>query len=167
MALFRRNRDKTVMPEIEKYYEAERRERAGLAWLLALVSVAVVGLALIGIFYGGKWVVNRITKDDEPVAVQKTDNNGEKIESDGTINDGGSQNENKPDASTPTPATPSNNPSPVAQTPASQSSTPASSNAQSSNLPRTGAGSMIMIFITSGISAWVIAQLYLRSKSTR
>lgn len=158
MALFkRRSEDQTVLPEIEKYYEAERHERAGLAWLLALVSVACIALLLIGLFFGGKWVVNRITDDDEPVAVQ-TAGNSTDIQPDGTINDGGSQNKDeKPAAaapSTPAPSTPAATPTP----------TPAST--PSSNLPSTGPGSISVVFIGSAFIAWLGHQLMLRRKSS-
>lgn len=72
MALFRRKTTDSVLPEVDKYYEGERRDRAGLAWLLALVSVAVVALVLIGTFLAGRWAYRQITANDDQVAVTET-----------------------------------------------------------------------------------------------
>lgn len=84
MALFRRKKTDSVLPEVDKYYEGERRDRAGLAWLLALVSVAIVALILVGVFWAGRWTYRQLTKDDNKVA---TSNNGDNVPSfDGSSN---------------------------------------------------------------------------------
>lgn len=70
MALFARNKTKPVNKEIERYIKAERRERAGLAWLLALISLAVVSLFFIGIFFGSRWAYNKYFKDDKGTSSQ-------------------------------------------------------------------------------------------------
>lgn len=75
MALFRRNKD-SVLPEVDKYYEAEKRDRTGVAWLLALVSVAVVALIIVGLFLGGRWAYNKIAKNNDAEEVAQVDENG-------------------------------------------------------------------------------------------
>ena len=75
MALFGRKKNvKPVTKEVEKYIKAERRERAGLAWLLALISLAVVSLFFIGIFFGSRWAYNRYFKDDKGTSSQVAQN---------------------------------------------------------------------------------------------
>jgi hypothetical protein len=46
---------KKTPPEIEEYYQAERRERVGIAWGLALATLVATVLLALGIFYGGRW----------------------------------------------------------------------------------------------------------------
>lgn len=69
MALFNRNKKSSVLPEIDKYYDGERRDRTGLAWLLALISVGAVTLLVVGLFLGGRWAYRALTDDSSDVAV--------------------------------------------------------------------------------------------------
>ncbi len=64
MALFNRNKDKSALPEIDKYYDGERRDRSGLAWLLAMVSVIIVTLLIIGLFLLGRWAYRSFISDN-------------------------------------------------------------------------------------------------------
>lgn len=65
MALFRRKKTDSVLPEVDKYYEGERRDRAGLAWLMALISVIIVALIIIALFLAGRWLYRQVTKGDD------------------------------------------------------------------------------------------------------
>jgi len=67
MAFWNRNRrdDRPVLPELQQYYDAERRERAGLAWVLALVSVAAVALLVVGAFFGGRWIYRKAKNSND------------------------------------------------------------------------------------------------------
>ncbi|HSX45247.1 MAG TPA: hypothetical protein VLF39_04050 [Candidatus Saccharimonadales bacterium] len=49
--------DETGMPpEVHQYYQAEHRERVGIAWLLAFATLVItVGVAL-GAFFGGRGI---------------------------------------------------------------------------------------------------------------
>ncbi len=66
MALFnRRNQEKVVLPEeVREYYQAERRERTGRAWLLALATLLVTFLIAAGLFFGGRWLYRAIFEGD-------------------------------------------------------------------------------------------------------
>lgn len=151
MILFKRKKPaQAVLPEIEKYYDAEKRERAGLAWLLALTSVAVVTLMLIGAFFGGRWVYRKVTNTNKTPGVTITDTNNV----DGNI--GKSQDTNTANAGnvfveTPstTPANPTSSTTPVVAT---SSNTTASANKELTN---TGPANTVAIFIVSvlGFSA--------------
>lgn len=88
MALFNRKPKDSVLPEVDQYYEGERRDRAGLAWLLALVSVAVVALVIIGVFFAGRWAYRQIANNDDNGEVTVSDTTD-----DGLSFDGGSTND--------------------------------------------------------------------------
>lgn len=74
MALFKRNKTESVLPELDKYYDGERRDRTGLAWLLALISVIFIALVIISLFLIGRWVYREIAKTDDTntVAVEES-----------------------------------------------------------------------------------------------
>lgn len=74
MALFRRSKKESTLPEIDKYYDGERRDRTSLAWLLALISVIIIALIIIGIFLAGRWLYREVTdtNDSNNVAIEET-----------------------------------------------------------------------------------------------
>lgn len=62
---FRRNKNVDSVPqEIQDYYQTEKRERTGVAWLLALGTLLItVGLSIL-LFFGGRWVYRQIAGND-------------------------------------------------------------------------------------------------------
>ena len=74
MALFGR-KDKTGIPaEIEEYYQTERRERAGVAWLLAFGTLVVTVVLATGIFFAGRWAYRTVFNgEDKPAEVAQTE----------------------------------------------------------------------------------------------
>ena len=59
MRLFRRSKrtNTTAVPaEIQEYYNAEQRERVGLAWLIAIISLVVSLAVIFGMFFGGRYI---------------------------------------------------------------------------------------------------------------
>jgi cytoskeletal protein RodZ len=166
MAWFRRKEsNQTVLPEIERYYEAERHERAGLAWILALVSVACVALIVIGLVFGGRWLYRKMTTDtNKPVATQtenKTDNSSNQTPAN-PDNDSKSNNPTSPapttdsQINTPTAATPS-----TTQNPSTSQSTASTNN----NLPTTGAESVVPAFLGATLFGALVYRLKLRKNS--
>ena len=67
MALFkRRNKDTDSLPkEVQEYYQTEKRERTGVAWLLALATLLVTFLIAAALFFGGRWLYHTIFNHDE------------------------------------------------------------------------------------------------------
>ena len=67
MALFnRRNKNKEVLPqEVREYYQAEKRDRTGMAWLLAITTLVVTFLIAAGLFFGGRWAYRAIFDNDD------------------------------------------------------------------------------------------------------
>lgn len=166
MALFGRKQPDidSVPQEVQDYYQSERRERTGVAWLLALATLVVTLLLAVGLFYGGRWVYRTAFKQDkapqtaQPTATTPATTN---ISLDGPDED---QASSRP-ASTPQ-STPSTSPSP-SPSPASSSTpsptptstpTPSPSVASSTNrsaLVNTGPGDAAMVFIVATVAGIV------------
>jgi hypothetical protein len=134
MKLFSRNKqtDTGLPPEVQAYTQAEHRERVGMAWLVGIISLLVSLLILAGLFFGGRWVYRKITKNDKPVPVV-TDTD-KKNEGHGHVGDEGSSttNDNNQNSGNNQPA----NPAPSSNTPA-PTQQPVTGD-QGANLPNTG-----------------------------
>lgn len=67
MAWFRRKQT-TEIPELKEFYENESTERPLVAWALALVSLLSTVIVAGGLFFGGRWLYNKIKTDkNQPV----------------------------------------------------------------------------------------------------
>lgn len=66
MALFNRKKsnNKAVPPEVKQYYASEHRERVGLAWLIAFLSLIVTVAVVAGLFFGGRWAYRKVANKD-------------------------------------------------------------------------------------------------------
>lgn len=51
-----------VPAEVQQYYQAERRERVGLAWLLAAGTLVVTVLIGLALFFGGRALYRHFNK---------------------------------------------------------------------------------------------------------
>lgn len=60
----KKNPNTDVPVEIQEYYQTEKRERAGIAWLLALGTLIVTIALAVAIFFAGRWVYRQIAGDD-------------------------------------------------------------------------------------------------------
>lgn len=156
MALFNRKKaDTTTLPEVEKYYVAEKRERMGLAWLLVVVSIACIALLLIGAYFGGRWVYRKASHTDKTQGVVATVNSGREIgaSKDKTTK---SPETTKTPATPQTPvATPKPEPTPTPKTiptPAPSTSAPVVPANNSTKLANTGPENTIAVFIISVVS---------------
>jgi len=162
MALFnRRKTDQATLPEIERYYNAEKRERAGMAWFLAIASIAAVALLIIGLFFGGRWVYRKATHSNDKTGVSTTEtvNTGISNKTDSTTNQNSSDNPtNKtPAATTPKPTTP------APATPSSPSTPPSTPN---TNLANTGPSNTLAVFIITTLGFAGLHNLVSRSRRT-
>jgi len=50
--------------EVREYYDSSRQERQGLAWFLAFATLIVTLLIVVGLFFGGRWLYNKIKHND-------------------------------------------------------------------------------------------------------
>jgi hypothetical protein len=56
-----------VPSEVQEYYQAEQRERMGVAWLLAFATLVVTVLVVLGLFFSGRAIYRKFHKTT-PVA---------------------------------------------------------------------------------------------------
>ena len=167
MAFF--NRKKEVVedvPELERYY-AERRTSSIGSWLLALLTMVLTVLVILGLFYGGRWVYRELTKDEPTTttnptvnAPQNTDQSGE---SGPAVLPSGEEN----NTSTNTQPSPSTN-SGTGTSNQGSSSTQSTQGANNqsianSNLPNSGPGEVITIALAAAAIGYS-TKLYLTYK---
>lgn len=163
MALFKRNKDQTVQSEvqvpaeIQEYYQAERRERAGVAWLLALGTLVVTLLLAVGLFFGGRWVYRKTTHKNTSTAKTNTsqssdqstpDNTSSSSTSSSTDQSSSSNSSASSSASTPT----SNSSSAPAASSSTATPSQTSTGSSSNSLPNTGPGDVLAIFAITAIA---------------
>jgi hypothetical protein len=53
-----------VPPEVQDYYQAEKRERTSVAWLLGFITLVITILLALIIFFGGRWAWRALTGND-------------------------------------------------------------------------------------------------------
>lgn len=172
MALFNRRKDAQVevqVPaEIQDYYQAERRERTGIAWLLALGTLVVTLLLAVGLFFGSRWVYRKATHKN-PTQTASTSNTSQ------STTDSSSSSSDQTSSANSTSSTPAT--TPVTTTPAtgssgSSTSTTATSSSSisksSSGLPNTGPGNILAVFgIVSTLGAFAHYLVIGRRRSSR
>ena len=128
---FKRNKQESVLPdEVKQYYQSEKRQKRGVAIGLAALAVLVTVAIAAGLFFGGRFVYNKIKGDDKKeTPVSQSDTNNSPAQ--------GSISEDKPtELPKPTPK-PSPQPAP-APSPPPASSNPTTPASGDSPLPRTG-----------------------------
>lgn len=157
----RKQSDQSTIPvEVEEYYQAERRERVGIAWLLAFATLVTTLLLAVGIFFGGRALYRRFTRDDKPkpIAVSPAIPKPSAVTGptlqpaqpsspqQPTNPQSGNKQPQSPvtDKETPDVEDPDTE-SPATKSPTAQ--TPSKSTAPASPLPKTGPGETITVFI--------------------
>ena len=161
MALFRR-KDEVVeeVPELERYY-AERQTSSAWSWLMALVTMILTILIIIGLFFAGRWVYRELIADEKsaqptvnaPVATS-TESSTQATTGGTTSLPAGEGTTGQPNGGT-APVTSSTN----ATAGSSASTTSASSNA----LPDSGPGTTIAITAVIAATAYFL-RLYQLSR---
>lgn len=156
----RKKSDETVPPEVQDYYNAEKRERMGLAWILAFVTLAVTVLVVLGLFFGGRWAYRKITQKDKPIVTTvQAPQSPPSSSNSGNNSSSGSSGPTRPSGnqgSTPPPA-PSGS---ATNAPASQTSPPQGSNVAAT--PNTGPGDTLGVFVVATAVGIGLYQLRLR-----
>ena len=130
MKLFR-SRKKQVndqLPEEVRTFTAEeQRERMGIAWMVGIISLLIVLLITIGLFFGGRWAYNKISNKDSKSSTSSTKTTKPSKEDKNQTEE--KEEAKKPQETTPTP-TPVTPPTQTNPTPVVPPTNP--------NLPRTG-----------------------------
>lgn len=164
--------DDTIPPEVQEYYETERRERRGMAWLLAFTTLVVTVLLAVGIFFGARWVYRQITDGESPqISENEGDQSSEESGGQGSQAPEGDQ-EQQP--STQQQGQPSGGQTP-AQTPSTQPQQPSTpqetgqgtGQTQPQTLTSTGPTETVAAFIGVTVLATVAHQIYTRLKLNR
>jgi hypothetical protein len=176
---FRRKKsNKSTLPnEVKDYYQAERRERVGVAWLLALATLVTTVILAIGIYYGGRWVYRKIKNDkpknvttnNQPKQNTGSNNTNQSPQPDATNNSNGTNTSpSNPQTNTPNngnqgTSSPPNTPTPTPPTPA-QTPRP---NPGTTSIPNTGPGDTIAIFLGSSFVAGMGHHLITRRRTQK
>lgn len=156
MALFNRNKTNQagMAPEVSDYYQAEGRDRAWVAWLLAITTLLVTIFVVFGVFYGGRWAFRKIKDNDKlaPIAVQTDkDKSSDQASTDSA-----------PTTSEPTTtATGSSSNAPATN---NNSTATDSATATKSDLPDTGPGDTLAIFVAVSALAYVAHRKFLATR---
>lgn len=180
MAIWPFNRKKTtttttsVPPEVQDYYNAQHRERVGVAWLIAVGSLMVCIVLVVGIFFGGRWAYRKVVNKNptDQVAVQddsNKDTNKDKDQPEDTKpadanKDNTAQDTKKPDT---LPAGDSGEVAGSTTTPPQTSSSSTTTPQTSGKISETGPGDTLAIFAVSTVAGTVLYQAVLRRRATQ
>lgn len=174
---FNRNKQdaatKKVPREVEQYYQSEHRDRVGVAWLLAGLTLVITVLIVLGLFFSGRWVYRKIAnKDDNSTQTAQTNQpaeqspSGSSQNSDSDSNSDASRDGGSSNSSTSSSSTSSTNTGTVNAPTQTNSSTPATQPTQTtnSNLANTGPGQTVAIFVLVSVAGYLGYSEYLRRK---
>lgn len=167
----KKNQSVDLPQEVQDYYQAEKRERVGVAGLLALGTLLVTIVLAIGLFFGGRWVYRTVFDNDDNQVAQE-DNNDEADEASTTNDsetepheheDGEEHAEDEDEAETPAPA-PAPTPTPAPTPEPSPTATP---NTAANDLPDTGPGSTATLFVATVVIAGGAHYAFSRQKISK
>lgn len=154
--------DTTTPPEVQEYYQSENRQRSWMAWLLGLGALLATVLLVLGLFYGGRWVYNKVRTQDTPNTAQVEQENSENQKqtseqsSGGNTSTGNQPAHNPPVMPTPTPApAPTPTPTPNAGTQATNTQ-----GKGTSDLPATGPADNAAIFLLVSAAGYLLHRRY-------
>jgi hypothetical protein len=160
MKLFGRDKNnlESVPSEVQDYYRSERRERTGLAWLLALGTLVVTLIIAAGLFFGGRWAYRKVTHTDRRPSVATQQQQGAQHDghaSSTNTDQGNNQNQGQSSGTqsqpnpTPTPAPSTSQPS---TTPAPAATPPATAPSTNGALVNTGPGDTVAVFALMAVA---------------
>ncbi len=160
MRLFsRRNKvspqNSNLPPEVKEYYAAGKKQRKGVAWLLAISTLFVTILVVFGAFLGGRWVYRKIANSGKEQTVQ-TDQTGND-EQGAPADTQQDQPEDTPD-STEVEDAPAPQPAPAPST----SSPP--TNTQAGTLPQSGPADTLAVFAVTTVAGTALYQVRLKRR---
>lgn len=160
MALFRRKKaDQASVPaELQNYYQAEKRERTGVAWLLAIGTLIITVLIILGLFFGGRWVYRKVhhSKTITTASVQKNGSSKDIPSDSSAVSSGASTGTSSASTSTPSSSASSTTQNSSTSTTTSPAGSTTSTGAASSNLPSTGPSDNLAIFAVVSVLAYVM-----------
>lgn len=173
MALGSNNQDQTKVPEeIQDYYQTERRERAGVAWLLAFGTLIITVVVATGIFFAGRWAYRQVAGTDEPETTEIAQEDTQKEESPASSpSEGGNSGAAKDTEKTPAPETeaPAAGDSETKAAADQEDTTPITGDTEedsdvagATTIPDTGPGNVAAVFATVSALGYLAHRLYTR-----
>lgn len=171
MAIFKRKPQANVPVEIQEYYQTERRERAGVAWLLALGTLVMTVVLAAAIFYGGRWAYRAAFVKDKPTQIAGVDQKQDDKPEEKPVQNPTTDDKNKTPSSTPAPTqnqgtTPAPQPTPTPTPTPAPSPTPTpvgtpghTQGTQSAPLPGTGPAEVIGVFVAVTLAGYIVGRL--------
>jgi len=155
---FRRNKDVSDVPtEFKEYYQTERRERTGMAWLLALGTLLITITLATLLFFGGRWLYRTVTNNNQNT--EQTQGNQGQVQNNPSESTPEQVSPDTGTSSTST-STPNSPATPTEGTAGSTTPTTPSTSTQvagsSTNpLPNTGGGDVVALFVATTVLASV------------
>lgn len=146
----RKQREESTLPkEVEDYKASVRKQRVGIAWLLALATIAVTVVLTLVLYFAGRWVWQRFTQS-EPTEVPTTQTQPQTVDQ---TTDSSEQATSDAADSGQAPTTAQPNPEP-AQLPGSDE--PVQNTPSGARVPDTGPGDGIALFVVVSLLGMLI-----------
>jgi hypothetical protein len=145
-----RNEVPDMPPELSNYYREEKRDRVWGAWALGFATLVVTIALGVGVFMGGKWLIGRFSGDDEVVTTEtsQTENTTSGVGSDASNDDENGQTEGDTSVNDET----------------DSEGVVSDEAAVSSDLPDTGPGDTLAIFLAVAFLATISHSLATRRR---
>lgn len=119
-------------PELNQYYQAEKRQQNVVTWLLGLATLAVTIAVAFLLFMGARWVVQKVRKN--PSQAPTT-----------TQQESPDENSEAPAVTAPTPAATTTGSGQAAQ--GTQGATTPKTSSATTALPKTGPAETLVVFM--------------------
>ena len=154
--------------EMQDYYQTTRREKVGVAWLLALGTMLVTVLLAVGLFYGGRWTYRQVFhKNNNSTISQQGSTDDKAANADNKSTSDSSTTANTPSTSTPSTSTQGTVAAPTqANNPASVPTQPTQTTTPSGKLANTGPGDTLALFVSISLLSYFVRIVYLQRKTS-
>lgn len=136
---FKRKRDLSteapeMPPELNQYYQAEKRQQNVVTWLLGLATLAVTIAVAFLLFMGGRWVVQKVRNNPNQAPTT-------------TQQESPDENSEAPADTTAPQTTTTTGSGQATQTQGTQGATTPKTSSATTTLPRTGPADTIAVFM--------------------
>jgi len=160
-----RHKDTTetgVSSDTDDYYRTERRERVGLAWLLAFGSLIATLLIALALFYGVRFIYHKVHHTNTAGTTATTESTNSAPESAASNSQSSTGQTNATGSGTT--STPSSSATSSTSSNSSSTSTGSSATAGGQNIANTGPGDTIAIFLAVSVLGALTHNAYQRRK---
>lgn len=166
-------RNKTNLPvEVQEYYQSEKRQRVGIAWVLAAGTLIVTVMIAVAVFFGGRWVYRKIANKDNTTTTVVQNGVEQKNDDTPPSSSGASTPSTQPSTPTLAPSTTATTTTPaptpsvsVSNNNVTKKPVGVSSSTQSSvgtkTVPNTGPGDTLAIFVITVFVGYILHRKFL------